>query len=94
MDRAVRGTPLRGDSGLIRIKEDQVRSEGADGSKAYVGFSWSLFIDLIYSCKCLESSRALTGSLSFFLLCDITWAAAVSDRGRFVIFLGILEGWS
>lgn len=66
MDRAVRGTPLRGDSGLIRIKEDQRSCEGADGSKGCVGLSWSLFIDLIYSCKCLESSRALTGSLSFF----------------------------
>lgn len=66
MDRAVRGTPLRGDSGLVRIKEDQMSSEEAEGSKEYVGLSWSLVIDLIYSCKCLESSRALTGSLSFF----------------------------
>lgn len=94
MDRAVRGTPLRGDSGLIRIKEDPRSSKGADSSKGCVGLSWSLFIDLIYSCKCLESSRALTGSLSFFLLCVITRAVAVSDRGRFVIFLGMLEGWS
>lgn len=66
MDRAVRGTLLRGDSGLVRIKEDQMSSEEAEGSKEYVGLSWSLVIDLIYSCKCLESSRALTGSLSFF----------------------------
>lgn len=96
MGRAVRGAaaPFRGDSGLIRIKEEQMSRKGAGGSKECAGLSWSLFIDLVYSRKRLESSSALMGSLSFFLLCDITWPVAISDLPRFVIFLRILEGWN
>lgn len=54
----------------IRVSSGSKRARGAAREqtvlKAVVGLSWLLFIDLIYSCKCLESSRALTGSLSFF----------------------------
>lgn len=94
MGRAVWGAvaPLRGDSGLIRIKG------GPDVQRGHSRFWRSMqvlggrYLSIwSYSCKCLKSSSAPAGSLSFV---STVWHYTTRAVPDLVIFLEILEGWN